>query len=357
MKLLMNIIEWINNIQEKYSVSPLIFGLIFVISIIPCWYSIYKVISSLKKNNKKSLFKWLIIFAFFYYSPYLYIYLFGKNLPSWFHFVFWGFILILTYTLTKKIINKSKIIEPNQRFSNWTDLFFWDLYSYPYNKLISFSLPHQRLYNRIWQILDFGKDRYILDVGCGGGHLERFIVNNKGINNINIEAVDFSSKMLEEAKKNCRNFTNIHFNQLDLDKKLPYINDSFDGIICISVLFALSSQKIFKEFSRLLKQGGKLILVEPKPDFDGKKFWQSQKRGLRLRDLKLRAVVIYPLIPLIILLNKIIEYKQKKGRYQQFSLYRLKESLAKEGFKVENIESVLADQDWFILSTKGVSSS
>ena len=197
--------------------------------------------------------------------------------------------------------------------------------------------------------MNFEKDEYILDAGCGGGHLEDFFIR-KGIGDAKIEAIDFSKKMLKDARTRCHGFPRINFNQLDLNKKLPYIDKSFDVIICISVLFAISSQEIFEEFYRILKSEGKLILVEPKPDFNGKKLWDPQKMGLK--KLKYKAIKIYPLIPLIIFLNKIIDFKQRRDYYQQFSLNGLKEILDRIGFEIKITKLVLADQDWLILAIK-----
>lgn len=45
---------------------------------------------------------------------------------------------------------------------------------------------------------------------------------------------------------------------------MPFADDSFDVIFCINVLYALPNvRKTISEFTRLLRNKGKLIIVDP----------------------------------------------------------------------------------------------
>lgn len=96
----------------------------------------------------------------------------------------------------------------------------------------------------------------ILDAGCGTGImlselLEQF-PNSLG--------VDHSTVALNFCKK--RGLSNIH--RGDLEKKLPFKGSSFDVVTCLDVIEHLDhDDKAIKEFQRILKPGGELIITVP----------------------------------------------------------------------------------------------
>lgn len=102
------IAEWFGDIYNKYNVNPTIFGIIYILSAIPCWVSIFKIVVAIKAKNRRKIVIWTIILAILLYAPYAYVYLFGKNYPFWFHIVFWGIIVVITLQIIYKIRKKIK---------------------------------------------------------------------------------------------------------------------------------------------------------------------------------------------------------------------------------------------------------
>lgn len=96
----------------------------------------------------------------------------------------------------------------------------------------------------------------ILDLGCGTGRLLG-VFQKKGFS---ITGLDLSEKMLEIAKKN---FPQIKFVKSDM-RKTRFKNNSFDALIVAYSVIHIPKKEIpatIKEFARILKPKGKLMLV------------------------------------------------------------------------------------------------
>ena len=96
----------------------------------------------------------------------------------------------------------------------------------------------------------------ILDLGCGMGHYSNYM-HNKGYT---VTGIDFSSTMLDIAKKNYLNIEFIESDACDLSK----INGrKYDGIVLAYLLQHLSrkeSEELFKELPKYLKPNAKLLI-------------------------------------------------------------------------------------------------
>jgi len=100
----------------------------------------------------------------------------------------------------------------------------------------------------------------VLDAGCGPGRFTLPTTKQKRVSHV--IGIDISTEMLKFAKKKAaqEKITNIEFVKGDI-QFLPFKNNTFDSVISVHVLFHLPQYaEIVKEFVRVLKPGGRLIV-------------------------------------------------------------------------------------------------
>ena len=103
-------------------------------------------------------------------------------------------------------------------------------------------------------------DKQILEIGCGMG-INAIILAEQGAN---VTALDLSSKRLEMVEDIIREneiqrIRLVHGSA----EALPFPDNSFDIVYSNAVMIHLDKQTAIREFYRVLKPGGKVILVEP----------------------------------------------------------------------------------------------
>lgn len=103
------------------------------------------------------------------------------------------------------------------------------------------------------------KGMKVLEAGAGSGQFTPFIMERAGKNG-KIHLVDYSSKMVKIAEKNLKNYpVKISKNNV---AKLPVKSGSFDMALCFnSFPHFYPKEKTLKEFHRVLKAGGKLVIA------------------------------------------------------------------------------------------------
>lgn len=102
-----------------------------------------------------------------------------------------------------------------------------------------------------------------LDAGCGTGYLARLLAKHCR----HVCGVDASPSMVRTAehlrKNNCEN-NKITYQVISSIENLPFESSSFDGVLCSSVIEYLDNPEMcLREFSRILKDGGQLLLSFP----------------------------------------------------------------------------------------------
>jgi len=102
-----------------------------------------------------------------------------------------------------------------------------------------------------------GPGQKVLEVGCGTGLLTAEAVKTKA----KIFSLDVSYDLIELAKKKKGN-RKAAFSCASA-YELGFLDKSFDVVIGMSVLHHLDIDKAFKEFARVLKDGGRMVFSEP----------------------------------------------------------------------------------------------
>ena len=125
----------------------------------------------------------------------------------------------------------------------------------------------------------------ILDVGCGRGEFLEYL-SKKGFRNlaaidISEEAIAFVKKILPDCDA-----------RVSIGEKMPFDNDSFELILCLGVLeHFLDIEGGIKEMQRVLKPGGKALIMVPNKDFIGWIFTGSEDAGTQQKEI---SETLYP---------------------------------------------------------------
>lgn len=85
--MIQHILDWARGIMDTarltYGVNPIVF-LILLTGCSPFFYfSIYRLVRSIAKKNGREIGIWSAVFLVSTATPYLYVMIFGKNLPIW----------------------------------------------------------------------------------------------------------------------------------------------------------------------------------------------------------------------------------------------------------------------------------
>jgi len=117
------------------------------------------------------------------------------------------------------------------------------------------GLIFRRLRRKLWSQ---AKGEHILEVGVGTGKNFSFYPDHA-----RMTAIDFSPKMLEQAKqKRERKQLDVHLDLMDVER-LYFADNSFDTVVASFVFCSVPHpRKGLKELYRVLKPGGQLILLE-----------------------------------------------------------------------------------------------
>ena len=163
----------------------------------------------------------------------------------------------------------------------------------------------------------------ILDLGCGNGIFYEAVQGMK----ISYLGADPAKQLIEIAKIR---FPDASFKTIASDK-LPFNDQSFDKVVCLSVLHHIPTDKyriqLLKETLRVLKVGGKLIITVWNISDQMISWFQENKDQLKINNIDSEDIY-YP-------------FKNEQGKTQVlrylhcFDEEKLSRTLSEAGFLVE----------------------
>ena len=137
-----------------------------------------------------------------------------------------------------------------------------------YNKIAAKYNEERHIYNNekeLEQFINFlPKNAKVLDAGCGGGSVAKFLVSKGFI----VTGIDISSKMLEIARKEV---PEAEFIECDMTK-IAFPEDSFDGIVSLYAIFHVPKEKhklLFRKFHEIMKHRGILFFCVGSEEWEG----------------------------------------------------------------------------------------
>ena len=132
--------------------------------------------------------------------------------------------------------------------------------SYYFELLSSFGLTKHmgglEATKELVRLCHIDRDSRVLEIGSGVGITSCYLAKEVGCK---VVAIDISSEMLRRAKERIRRkgvMDRVELVVADA-QELPFMDNSFDAVICESVLvFIRDKHKAVNEFKRVLKPGG-----------------------------------------------------------------------------------------------------
>ena len=206
--------------------------------------------------------------------------------------------------------------------------FFWNQYAKSYDNLLRHYRPYQDLLQEVCGHIDSyakGRSLRILDVGCGTGNYSMEL-SRRGHR---VVGIDFSPSMMKRAQQKKDGGSGWpHFLFNDLNKTLPFMDDSFDAIICINVLYTIPDhEKFIEELSRVARRPSLIIMVNSKKPLSLRTAIKHQwnvTKGMQ------RLYTLYPLATVGIW-NILISRRQRTGAYRPTSTDEMKRLLLSNG--------------------------
>ena len=137
-----------------------------------------------------------------------------------------------------------------KRFNNWAGKYDRSLL-----QRFLFQKTHDELYKVIKSLLkDYAR---LLDIACGTGIFANKVQNYNCL--MDIHGCDLSPKMIVQARRKNQAITW----QTTPADSTPYKNDTFDIVTCTTAFHHFpNQQKAIKEMYRVLKPGGKLVIID-----------------------------------------------------------------------------------------------
>ena len=237
---------------------------------------------------------------------------------------------------------------------------FWGIYSYFYSLSLRNLFPYRCLLENLNNTLDIKEGESILDAGCGPGLvIEKVLEENKG-REISITGVDIDRTMIRHARRRCKDFPNVKLQVADLNRSLEFPDSTFDKVICSNTLYAVEEpHAVISEFHRVLKPGGAMIIVNPKPKAGENALIREHISALnRLTPFYrkiyqiLISLLLIPVNLAVIAINKVIVEKARRGQYHFLTEKDLQRIIQEVGFTNIHTRSCYADQNWLVRAEK-----
>ena len=93
------IYSWLAAINVRYGVNPAVFAALYILGVPPFWYALYIAGAALRKGKLKLMRFCFIIAGCINIVPFIYVFLFGRNLPSCFWIIISAIALLLFFPI------------------------------------------------------------------------------------------------------------------------------------------------------------------------------------------------------------------------------------------------------------------
>jgi SAM-dependent methyltransferase len=119
-------------------------------------------------------------------------------------------------------------------------------------------------YDRFLSWLDLQREYHVLEVASGSGGPACYLANRMGCRVTGIDANEAGVATAAERAANLNQAERVTFTVADASSRLPFVNDSFDAILCIDSMNHFPDRlKVFQEWRRILRPGRRAVFTDP----------------------------------------------------------------------------------------------
>ena len=215
-----------------------------------------------------------------------------------------------------------------------------------------------RSLQRTADFVELKEDEWLLDAGCGSGLLYPFLADRLvgGGRYLGMDILPAGLSSLKSRTNRLDSNSSIFRMQGDLSNELPLREASVSCVVAHFSVYTLSVEKdrkqVCREFWKVLKPGGLLILVNPTDSYDARQIIHSSLMQLQIEE-KPWVVKKFGLYPLTFHLGlKHIERQLKAGRWHGYQPDELLGEVAQAGFSIEHSESVYGGSGFLVVGKK-----
>ena|SRR5271157_45884 len=98
--------EMMRAARENYGVDPVAFIVIYLVCVPFFYYSIFRMVRALARRRQQEILVWSMIFLGATAAPFLYVLVFGRNMPWWVYVVIALLIGQGVYSLIRRLTKK-----------------------------------------------------------------------------------------------------------------------------------------------------------------------------------------------------------------------------------------------------------
>ncbi len=228
---------------------------------------------------------------------------------------------------------------------------FWKKYFKTYD-VLNEVVPYQQLVRSIVEEAHLQKGMIVLDAGVGTGN----VAMKMKLDNVRVIGIDTAEEGLERwGQKDVSAESMVH----NLEDLLPFDSNFFDVIVSNNTLYAVSRDKrdeVVKEFYRVLKPGGKIVIANIKKGFSPFAIYIShvqtelQQKGI-LRTI-IKIIHMLPETVKMFYYNALIKKEHTLGEFDFFAEGEQQQLLREARFRVGDEVSVYARQGLLVSAIK-----
>jgi len=187
---------------------------------------------------------------------------------------------------------------------------------------------------------------HVLDAGTGTGNIAVEVLARGA----RVTGTDFVESALEMCRRKAPAGSFVF---ADLTKPLPFGDDSFDQVICCSVLHLLddASQALsVSEFRRVVKPGGRVVVTVFGAGFSSLRVYRETLHRHRAQHgffatVRLGVRHLFATLRILYYVAQ-IRRRERSGKHKFLTGEQLRELIAAAGLEVRSVERIFAGQCW-----------